>query len=245
MEKPSVKKRIDTLLAQRGAARSETEAMREPANYWQQHVHFLQSNNITPDQTQQLYGVAQLIARGDWQNAAAAIRPWYELALRQMGEILPEDMQRRVDQGDISPEDARELSRAKAAAANAQQQRAVSEHQYGAVEQQRHIEGVRSALSQWEQDVSQRDPDFALKRDAVMRYAQAMRAERGLPPDPTTAMRWANEALGEVNKLFTAARPQPQATRAGPSSGTSVTKARAEPRSMLDAARYALEAMRA
>jgi hypothetical protein len=245
VEKPSVKKRIDTLLAQRAAARSELDAMRDPAGHWQRHVQFLIENQVTPENSQAVYGILSLIHRGDWSNAAAAIRPWYELALRQAGDILPEDIQRRVDTGDLSPEDASELSRTRAAAQTAEHQRRASEQQQTVANQSRQLDGTREAVAQWETGISQRDPDFALKRVAVMRYAQAIVAERGLPPTPATAVQWANEALGEVNKLFTAARPQPQPTRSSPSSGTSVTKARPEPRNLMEAAKYALADMRA
>ena len=245
VEKPSVKKRIDTLLAQRAAARTEAETLRDPAGHWQKHVQFLVENQVSPENSQAVYGILSLIHRGDWANAAAAIRPWYELVLRQAGDILPEDIQRRVDVGDLSPGDAGELSRARAAAASAEHQRLASEQQHTVADTSRQLDGTRQAVAQWETGIAQRDPDFALKRVAVMRYAQAIVAERGLPPTPATAVQWANEALGEVNKLFTAARPQPQPTRPIPSSGTSQTRARPEPRNLLEAAKYALADMRA
>lgn len=246
VEKPSVKKRIDQLLAQKGALRAELENLRETAGHWAQHVAFYQEHNATPQDMQNVYGLVRAFGSGDFATFVNGIRPYYELALRQMGEIIPEDLQRRVDQGDLTSEDAREISTARARASNSEAQRVVSEQRHEQASTNQRMGAVRDALDQWEQGVAQRDPEYALKRDAVMRYAMAMRAERGLPYDPTIAVQWANEALASVNKLFTSARPTPQPTQQRPSSAaTSTTRARPEPKSMLDAARFALEQMRA
>jgi len=245
VEKPSVKKRIDTLLGQRAAARHESETLREPATQWTTHVDFLQQNGITPQQAQDLYGVGALLARGDFVNFLAAVEPYVQAARAAVGAVLPPDLQRRVDEGGLSQEDADELSRTRAAAAHAQRLVQQSEVQRTATADHARATNVHQAMTQWEAGVSARDPEYARKRDAVTTYATAMVAQRGLPPDPVTAIAWINEAYSEVNKLAASMRPPVQATPARPSSVAPATKALPEPRSLAEAVHLALQRTRA
>ena len=108
------------------------------------------------------------------------------------------------------------------------------------------VTAVRGALSDWESGIAARDPEWPLKREPFMRYALALRSERGLPQDEATAVQWANEALAEVNKLFSSARPTPRPTAPTPRSGiTPASRAAPEPKSMMQAAQLALQRMRA
>lgn len=245
VEKPSIKKRIETLLAQRGAVRAENEALREPAVNWSRHVEFLSQNGITPQQAQDLYGVGAMLARGDFVNFLAAVEPYVHAARAAVGAVLPQDLQRRVDEGALSQEDADELSRTRAAAAHAQRIVQQSEVQRTADANAARATSVREAMTQWEAGVSARDPDYARKRDMVTITANAMVHQRGQPPDPGTAVAWANEALAEVNRFFSSARPPAQPTPARPSSVAPATKARPEPRNLREAVEMAMQNMRA
>jgi len=240
VDKPSIRKRIETLLADRAQARAESTSLREPADNWGRHVTFLQQSNISPDDAQMLYGVGSLIGRGEWKHAADAIRPYYELCLKQMGEILPEDLQRRVDEGALAAENAHEIARARADANQAQVRASLVTTRHTEDVNQARVTSVRSALSEWEQSIAQRDPEFALKRDAVSAHAKAIVADRGLPPDETTAVAWANEAYGAVHKLFQAARPQARSTAPRPSSVAPAAKTAPEPRNLREAIEMAI-----
>ena len=240
VEKPSVHKRVERLFADRAAARAEVQTLREPADNWGRHVEFLRQNNVTPDDAQALYSVAQLIGQGHWRNAAEAIRPYYELCLKQLGEILPEDLQRRVDEGSLAAENAHEIARARGDASQAQTRATYVETRRAQDADQSRVTAVRSALSAWEQNLAARDPDFALKRDAVNAHAKAIVADRGLPPDESTAVTWANEAYNAVHRLFQAARPQSRSTQPRPSSVAPAAKTTPEPRSLREAVEMAL-----
>lgn len=240
VEKPSVHKRVERLFADRAAARAEVQTLREPADNWERHVDFLRANNVTPDDAQALYGVAQLIGQGQWRNAVEAIRPYYELCLKQAGEILPEDLQRRVDEGTLAAENALEIARARGDANQAQTRATYVETRRAQDADQSRVTAVRSALSAWEQNIAQRDPDFALKRDAVNAHAKAIVADRGLPPDESTAVTWANEAYNAVHKLFQAARPQSRSTAPRPSSVAPAAKTAPEPRTLREAIEMAV-----
>lgn len=240
VEKPSVKKRIETLIAQRGAARAELDNLREPAQQWTQHVEFLQQNGITPQQAQDLYGVGALLARGDYQNFLAAVEPYVHAVRSALGLTLPEDLQRRVDEGGLAVEDASELARTRAAAADAGRRIQMTDQQRAQAAEAARSETVRDTLSQWEQGIAARDPDFAHKREPLRAYMLAIRAERGLPPDAATARQWADEAMANVNKVFMSARPPAPPTPARPSSVAPATKAVPAPRNMREAIALAL-----
>src|SRR5262249_23203855 len=104
VEKPSVKKRLETLIGQRAAARAETETLREPAGNWSSHVKFLMDNGISPQDAQNLYGVGAMLSRGDFRNFIAAVEPYLNAAKAALGEVIPEDLQRRVDEGSLAQE---------------------------------------------------------------------------------------------------------------------------------------------
>ena len=246
VEKPSVKKRLDTLIKQRGEARAEATALRETAGNWNSHVNFLQQHNVSPQDLQNVYGLLQAFGSGDWPTFVTGLKPYYEIALRQMGEIIPEDLQRRIDTGDLTIEDAREISTARARASTSETQRVLADRRHEADANQQRAFAVQAAMDQWERTMAQRDPDWALKQAPLQRYAQALVAERGYAPDPATAVQWVNEAYAEVNKLWTSARPAPRPTQVRPSSAANGTpRARPEPTSVMEAARMALEKMRA
>jgi hypothetical protein len=247
VEKPSVKKRIDALLSQRAQARADADNLRGNADLWQRHVDYMQGNAIAPQDAQTLYQVGALLSRGDFKTFVEVVRPYYEAALRATGDILPPDIQQRVDDGQLAEQDASELAQARAAAAAANQQarfantrvQATHEEQ-AAARQATHVRSVQQALVEWERGVTTRDPDWNRKKDAVTRYAQAMRSERGLPPDAQTAMQWAEEAYASVNGLISQNRPAVQATRQRPSSVSPATQAFPQPKTMREAIELAL-----
>lgn len=247
VEKPSVKRRIDALLSQRAAARAETEALRGGSDLWSRHVEYLQGNNISPEQAQLLYQAGALLGRGDFKGFVDIVRPYVDAADRALGNTLPPDLQQRVDDGLLGQEDATELARARAAALSAEQQTRNANARIQAGNEERaaqqaaaHATSVRSALAQWEAGVLTRDPEWSRKKDAVTRYAMAMRSERGLPASPQEAIAWAEEAYASVNGLIKQNRPAAAATPQRPSSVSPATQAFPAPKTMREAVEQAL-----
>src|SRR6185312_7099283 len=78
--KPSMRKRLERFMADRAQLRGEVAQLKEPATHWQQHVTFLQANNIRPEDANALYGAGAFLGRGDFANFIAIVQPYYDAA---------------------------------------------------------------------------------------------------------------------------------------------------------------------
>ena len=235
VKKPSVRKRLETLLEQRTTLRREIEAVRPDAEAWRATRDFLTEKNIGPDDYNRLLGVGALLAAGDYAAALPIIESYYHAVQTATGTRLPPDIQQRVDDGLIHEDSARELVQARTAAANAQLFAQQAQQRNTEAQQQRHSAAVMSAVTTWEAGIKTRDPDYALKADAVLRVARGMAAERGAPTSPDEAVSLAAQAYAEVNRVFGAGRPAPQATRPGPTSQHVPSQVTPQPNSLREA----------
>ena len=239
IQKPSVKRRLEKLLEQRNTYRREVETIRPDADAWRQTSEWLTQARIDPQGFNQALGLAALWATGRHADFLAAMRPYLETAQLNTGDLLTPDMQRQVDEGMMTPEAARELVRARAEASRARHEaELIAQQQQNYVQsqqQQAATHAVASAVTQWEQSIKARDPDYALKAQAVARHARALAAERGAPATPDAAIAMAKEAYAEVTRLLGVNRPAPAPTRPSPTSASTPTQASPQPRSMEEA----------
>lgn len=235
VKKPSVRKRLETLLEQRTTLRREVEAFKPDAEAWRATRDYLQEKNIAPDDYNKLLGVGALLAAGDYAAALPIVESYYHALQTATGARLPPDVQQRVDDGLMHEDSARELVQARTAAANAALFAQQAEQRHTSAQQQQHSAAVMSAVTQWEQSVKVRDPDYQLKSDAVLRVARGMAAERGAPTSPDEAVQLAKQAYDEVNRVFGAGRPAPQATRPSPTSSHVPSQVTQTPNSLREA----------
>jgi hypothetical protein len=166
--------------------------------------------------------------------------PYLELCNQALGISLPADLQAKVDNGDIAPEDAAELSTSRFANARLQSQtEANTAAQVTAranEEQASNAAAVNGAVSQWETETRARDPDYARKVAAVVRISQAMIAENGRPNTPAAGVELAKLAYQEANRMFAGAMPAPVPTRKGPEGAPNNGNVRPEPKTFMEAA---------
>lgn len=239
--KPSMRKRLESMIADRAQLRTQVQQLTEPASNWEQHTRFCATNGIRPDDLNAGMGAMALLGRGDFANFLAAVQPYVDAANAALGRVLPKALQDRVDDGELTESAAHEISRAQAEAANVRRQTSLQAERVDQETLRARTTSVNAALGEWERDKRQRDPEFARKHDTVVAHAIALRDARGLPPDAPTAVAWADEALAAVNRLWAAARPDPKpGTAPRPSSVTSATRTAPEPKSMREAVELAL-----
>lgn len=235
IKKPSVRKRLETLLEQRHTARREVEALRPDAEAWQATRDFLTEKRIAPDDYNKLLGIGALMAAGDYAAVLPVVEAYYHALQTATGQRLPPDVQQRVDDGLMAEDSARELVQARTAAANARAFAQQAEQRSVTQQQQHHATAVMSAVTTWEDGIKARDPDYAHKADAVLRVARGMAAERGGPVSPDVAVQLAAQAYAEINRVFGAARPAPQPTRPSPTSAAVPSQATQTPNSLREA----------
>lgn len=249
---PRAQERIRELVAQRNEFRDKFQAIETQVAQLQplaeqasQIQGFMQQHGLEPTEVQLGYGIMAALKRGDFRTFVDTMQPYMEAARMYLGEVLPPDIQREVEQGLISEERGRELTRLRGQ--SSQLQGAVQQFQNTAVQQQQvsTVETSKLAVNQWEQGVKANDPDFAAKQPMLLRIAQAMVMEQGGPPrTPQEAVELAKRAYEEVNKTFTTLRPQPRPTRPSPQGGQVSNPVASQPNNMMEAAMLGLQRAR-
>ena len=246
--KPRTKARVEKLLAQRNAARTEVESFKEPAAKWEQMNAYLTRNDLAAEDVNLLLGVGAALRRGDFKAFLDGVGPYVELCNQALGKTLPADLNTKVEAGELTAEAARELSTTRFAnarlkgEADAKDQAAKAARD--ADDEARIVNSVQSAVTSWEQDVRARDPDYAKKATLVLRISQALIANHGRPRTAEAAVELAKRAYEEANATFTAARPAPVPTLPNPSGTRTTSNARPEPKSLMEAAMMGLERSR-
>jgi hypothetical protein len=104
---------------------------------------------------------------------------------------------------------------------------------------------VASAVTTWEAELRGRDPDYDRKAPYVLRFSQALIAEHGRPRTAEAGIAMAKQAYEEANRMFASVKPAPVPTAPQPSGARSVNGARAEPKTLMEAAMLGLERARA
>ncbi len=242
---PKTRKRVERLIEQRNSARHETEQLKEPAAKWQQFYGYLEQAQLAPEDVNLLLGVGAHLRAGRMREFRDGIAPYWQLANEALGDFLPQDLQAKVNEGEISHETAAEMSRLRYSNARLQGQSQAADQNLQASRAVQTSDAVRNAVTVWEQGVRARDPDYARKANAVLRISQALMHEHGPPATPEQAVQIAERAYREAGGMVGQFAPPPQATRPVPDSTRVVNGARPQPNSLMEAALQGLERARA
>jgi hypothetical protein len=239
--RPETRRRFERLLAQRNEVRQSLDAVQPELQQHRQLQGYLQQHQLAPDDVNMLLGVGASLRRGDYQNFLNGVLPYVMAAQEALGIRIAPDLQKQVDEGVIDENSARELTRTRHRAAQAEARLKDANQTVTATQQTQHVDRIRGSVDTWEQGIRRRDPDYAQIEGAVRRYAQGLLQERGSPRNDQEAVALVQAAYDEVKATFAAARPAPKATRPAPSgihvaTGTPT----AEPRTMKDAVVMAL-----
>jgi hypothetical protein len=241
----AVRKRISKLIEQRNLVRGQFAQIEPDAIAWQQHREFLVQNRVSPEDARLLYDVAASLSRGDFATFLAAVTPYVEAAQMALGQRLPADIQRQVDDGAIPEDVARELVRTRSEAETAKAQAALTQQEAQRASQANVTAQLRGAVAEWETRVRASDPDFDTKAGAIQRHAQALVATRGLPRTREDAVAMAQEAYNEVSQLVAKSRPTPVPTRPTPASAHVPNPGTPEPKTLMEAVQLGLRRARA
>lgn len=244
--RPETRRRFERLLGQRNEARQAFDAVQPELTAHRQLQGYLTQNQLAADDVNRLLGVGSALRRGDFQAFLEGVTPYVMVAQEALGIRIAPDLKRQVDDGTISEDAARELTRTRHQARRAESELTATRQQQTVDTQARNVGAIRDAVDKWEADLRTRDPDYARKSVAVRRFSQALMQERGLPVDPAAAVALVKAAYDEATRELLRAQPAPQATRRAPSGIQTTTTGSVvrEPATMKDAALQALAGMR-
>lgn len=224
---PRVRSRISTLTRKRKEAEEASEQYRGRAGQFDQVMSFLDTHGIAPEEMASrlatsaelrrvgvtpeeeqlgidLVRLAKLDPIEGWKRA----KPLFDAWARSVGEILPDELSREVEDGLISEDRAREIARLQTTQAlearrqqQADQQSRQQRERETASVQDRDTQEIARAVDVAEAELRATDPDYAAKAEEIYEQLTVMVTRNGKPPatpeEGATLMREAHRVISE------------------------------------------------
>ena len=211
------------MIAERDAYRTESDEFRKVTT-------FMSSNGLSTEEVAEGFHIMALMKTNPVE-AHKRISEYKSRLDALVGDTLPPDIQKKVEEGYVDEESARELARFKA-------QHSLYEQQQANAIQQRDQQSrgnIHSAVVNWEQQMKVKDPDWSAKQEMVTDQVKLMlQAER--PSTPEEALALVERAHSTIKERLSRFAPQRRPVT-HVSSSTSSSHATAQPRSLLEAVR--------
>jgi hypothetical protein len=211
------------MIAERDAYRTESDEFRKVTT-------FMSANGLSTEEVAEGFQIMALMKT----NPAEAHKRISEYKSRLdafVGATLPPEIQKKVEEGYVDEESAKELAMLKAQHGLYQQQ------QINAMQQrEQNARGnIHSAVVGWEQQMRVKDPDWSAKQEMVIDQVKLMlQAEK--PTTPEEALALVERAHSTIKERLSRFAPQRRPVN-HVSSSTSSANATAQPRSLLEAVR--------
>lgn len=238
---PKTQRRIQQLLQERHGWEEKATAASEKASRFDQIVGFAEANRLSNEDVSATFEIAALMKTAP-DKAYEKVLPIFLHLSQITGNVLPSDIQQKVELGYLPESDARELVRLKSQAALTQAQLAERERQ---TESERQLAAQKSlvqeatdATARWEDQRSKTDPDWSSKKELVLKFVHAEIARSGFPASKAHMVQMLDSVAAEVDQQVARFRPAPRAVMAV--TGSSSARATAEPTSAVEAAMMAL-----
>lgn len=243
--------RWQEMVRERNQLREEAQELRAATEDYRKVQDFMRENDLGSDEVAEAVQIAALI-RNDPETARQRLSSVMERLDGFVGERLPEDLQRDVDEGYVTEERAKELARLRNQShfreqqAQRERQRAEQVQRQTQEEQRRQqatqiLQQQQQAVRAWEQDIKSRDPDYERIQPLVYKELRLLAREatdRGRPPRSTDdAVALAKQAHQNVKEQVRRIQGPRQQVSPGPSSSQvgSSTGGQSQPGSFMEA----------
>jgi hypothetical protein len=199
------------------AISQEVEALRPRADEYGLIEQYMSDNGLQPPEVIEGFKIMALM-KTDPAAAREALQTHLHRIDSFLGNVLPPDLQRQVDEGFTTEDIARETVRTR----NLLQRQQAENEQYRqhidqqATEQQlaQARQGMVSAVSQWEAQVRTSDPDYALKEQFVVDKLKLLRTQYRVET-PEQAVQLAQMAYDQATKALRALNKKPEIRPSG------------------------------
>jgi hypothetical protein len=245
--KPKTRKRIETLAAEVKDRDTKLAELSPKAENFEKIQRFVDDAGLSKDDVNQGFDVMRNL-KNDPLKAYEQLKPIFAQLQQIAGEVLPPDLQGEVEQGRLTEAHARELTLARSRAAvngsRLERVETTTRAQREKREFEQTVDGVASAVTEWEKSVSTNDPDWKLKQPRIQELVELeiMRKQRAQPdyfPSKDEAIAMSKKALTAVESDLKRFAPQRrQMTTPDPDAGSS--RSVAVPKTMLEAAKMGL-----
>lgn len=184
----------------------KSKAFEQDAIRYQNVQGFLDENGLSAEEASDAL-VTAAMAKTNPAKCWELVKPWVQSLLVAAGEILPEDLQKRVDAGELTAEAALEVSRSKAAVASVNAVQSFRAQQEARRQQRDQSTALTDAARSWEADRQARDPNFAAKAEPLMKEIAYLQVKEGRPKTPEGVKDQLQRAYKAVNAAFAAPKP--------------------------------------
>lgn len=206
--------RFKAVITERNNLRGEISSLRPDAERYRNVQGFLDQNSLTAEDASELLIVGALMKSNPVQ-AWERIKPRIQQLLVAAGEIVPEDIQPRVQNGELSHEAALELSRARAKADALVASQSFHQQREAQRAQEAMATSLRNTAQSWVDDRTAKDPNFNAKMPLLEREITYLQAREGVPRTPEGVKEQLAKAYKAVNEMghFAAPTPAPPARK--------------------------------
>ncbi len=225
---------------------AERDTFKEDAESYQGIQSFMQTNGLNGEEVAEGYEIMALLKRGDRESLTKALE-WFEprtsFLREQIGAVIPDDIQARIESGELDETTAAELAQARATARlaeRADEERTKREGEAeAATTAQTTVVNMQKAVQSWEDQTKAADPDYAKKAELVITMSRSIIQERGGkgPATVQEALDLAKTAYDRVNDTFALLIPKPKPVTPSPAGMSAVA-----PRPVATSLRGAIEA---
>lgn len=163
--------RVLQLWEARKEALDQVETLKPKAENYDKLAGYMREHDISPEDVDNALEITRLMKSGQYEQALQAITPLYRDLAVKAGQVLPDDLQEKVNLGHVTEDVAREMHQNRVRAENAEsREQQARERQAQQDEQQKrakHVEHVVDVTTRWNTQKAKNDPDWLLKRQAV------------------------------------------------------------------------------
>lgn len=216
---------------------SERDAYRSDADQYRKITSFMSSNSLSVDEVREGFEVMALMKT----NPAEAHKRISDYKARLdafVGEKLPEALQKKVEEGFVDPDTAKEYARLQAEKQLVEARQVQHQQQQAAQAQV----AMQQAVVNWEQQQQVKDPDWSKKQALVTDQVKLM-LMANQPSTPDEAVQLVEQAHRIIRERLSAIAPQRRPVT-HVSSASSSASAVAQPKSLLEAVRLGAMASR-
>ena len=221
--------------------RTELSAAAPKADQFDKIQNYMDQFHLTSDQVALGFDVMAKLNTNP-QLAYSALKPIMDELEQRLGVKLSPDLQQRVEKGLVDPTTAAELARQRGLNQFTEEdrQRAIADQQRQ--QQAQNVGAIQRAVSSWESQKAEKDPDFARKLELVEDTARAIMAKEGRANTPQAAVAVLDRALTLVEARLNPFRANGHATLRQPAStgAPATTVAPAVPNDIREAAMQGL-----
>lgn len=186
----------------------KSKTFEQDAIRYQNVQGFLDQNGMTAEEASNMLVIGAM-AKTNPAEAWKHVKPWVQNLLIAAGEVLPDDLKKRVDAGELSADAALEVSRSTAAVRSMQATQSFQQQQEERRRQQEAGSAVTSAATSWENDRRAKDPNFDAKVEPLMKEVAWLQAKEGKPSTPDGVKDQLQRAYKAVNAGFAPPAPRP------------------------------------